>query len=62
MKAEEAAKLREFWRQCTDWICYHPIVVGIRTEQGALTGNYVCTRCGEEVYRRHTEQPTESRP
>jgi hypothetical protein len=52
MKTEQVSALREFWkRQCTEWICYHPIVIGMRNEEGDLTGTYVCTRCGAEVFQ-----------
>jgi hypothetical protein len=52
MTMEELSALRRFWSQCLNLTCPHSVLVGLRAEDGRLSGCYVCTRCGIEAFRK----------
>jgi hypothetical protein len=52
MTMEELFALRTFWNQCQNLTCQHSVLIGLRTDDGRLSGSYVCTRCGNEVFRK----------
>jgi hypothetical protein len=51
MTVNEALRLRETWRSQGSPTCEHASLELERKVGGQLTGGYVCTRCGAEVFR-----------
>jgi hypothetical protein len=53
MTKSEAARLRETWRHLANPMkCEHMVLLLERTDNGYLTGKYVCTTCGAEVMQK----------
>ena len=53
MTKTEATKLRESWKLLPHPIkCEHIVLLLERSDNGYLTGNYICTTCGAEVMQR----------
>ena len=47
MTKTEAAQLRKSWKMLENHVnCQHMVLLLERTDNGYLTGNYVCTTCG----------------
>jgi hypothetical protein len=44
--------LRKTWKKAGDLPCEHLVLVLQSTENGYVTGQYVCTRCGKEVFQK----------
>jgi hypothetical protein len=49
MTTTEAGRLQKRWITLKNPKCDHMVLLLERTDNGHLTGNYVCTTCGEEV-------------
>jgi hypothetical protein len=55
MTKTEAKRLRQFWKKSENPIkCEHIVLLLERSDNGYLTGKYVCTTCGEEVAQKQT--------
>jgi hypothetical protein len=52
MKTSEAKALRSEWQKLGSPACTHTNLTLEETNVGYLTGNYVCVRCGTEVFRK----------
>ena len=59
MTNEEATRLRELWKQWQNVPCLHSVLIGLRTAEGRLSGCYVCTRCGNEMFRKKYPEETQ---
>lgn len=60
MTTSEAIRLQKLWKLLRYPLkCQHKVQLLERSEEGHLTGNYVCTTCGAVVIR--TICPTEGR-
>ena len=57
MTKTEAAKLRKSWKLLGNPVkCKHVVLLLERSDNGYLTGNYVCTTCGEQVMQQRTKE------
>ena len=55
MTKTEAAKLRKRWKMQGHPVkCKHVVLLLERSDNGYLTGKYVCTTCGEQVIQKRT--------
>jgi hypothetical protein len=55
MTKTEAAKLRKSWKMLGNPVkCKHVVLLLERSDNGYLTGNYVCTTCGAQVIQKRT--------
>ena len=52
MKTSEVKALRSEWQKLGSPACTHTNLSLEETNTGYLTGNYVCVRCGAEVFRK----------
>jgi hypothetical protein len=53
MTPEQARTFREAWQKAGNPSCDHVSLVLQSTTNGYLTGQYVCTRCGEEICQKN---------
>ena len=57
MTKTEAAQLRKSWKMLENPVnCKHMVLLLERSDNGYLTGNYVCTTCGEQVMQKRTKE------
>jgi hypothetical protein len=57
MTKTEAAKLRKAWKMLANPVnCKHIVLLLERSDNGYLTGKYVCTTCGEQVMQKRTSE------
>ena len=53
MTKTEAKRLRESWKKLDNPIkCTHMVLILERSDNGYLTGNYICTTCGTEIMQK----------
>jgi len=52
MTKQEVKALRDAWEKLGNPDCEHSDLRLARSEHRYLTGNYICTRCGAEIYKK----------